>query len=265
MADRSFTFLQDYPVEFQLIDTGAGPSLDRDDSSLPLVNSTNVGIYRDLGTDSITTAMQDLTQKKFIDQLVQNKYAQAGLKSAIESYHDQIFDPTSRRIARTLLKNAQGASTITEALQNIYDAVVLQGLSKHFPIEPQPAVFNLNATPPSGFATLTQTKINQPPQVPPSIGFAKDYDGFSAAYGFEYEKGSAPSIPGSNYGNDYPSRKQTGGSGSQTTAPESIIGECFDTFINAVDQKVALTHEGVTPAGVPITTSDVVTMAPPIL
>lgn len=264
MADRSFVFLQDYPVEFQLIDTDGGPSLDRDDSNAPLVNGNNVGIYRDLGADAITTAMQDLTQKKFVDQLVQNMYAQAGLKSPIESHHEQIFDPTSRRIARTLLKNSQGGVSTTEALQNIYDAVVLQGLSKHFPIEPQPAVFNLNATPPPGFATLIQTKINQPPQVPPTIGFAEEYDGFSAAYGFEYEKGSAPSVPSSNYENEYPSRKQTGGSGSQTNAPNSIIGECFDAFIKVVDQKVTLTHEGLTPVGVPITAPDVVTMLPPI-
>jgi len=258
MADRSFSFLQGYPVEFHLIDTDAGPSLDRDDSSTPLVNSNNVGIYRNMGADNIVTAMQDLTQIEFKDQLVQNKYAQAGLTGPIQSYHQSIFAPTSRRIARTLLKNSQGGVTVTQALQNIYDAIVLQGLKKHFPIQPQPSLFNLNANPPPGFATLNQTQITAPPVVPPSISFAEEYDGFNAAFGFEYDSQEPPDIPSSNYGNSYPEQEQTGGSGSQTTAPESIVGECFDTFIKAVDQKVTLNHVGVTPAGTPISTTDVV-------
>lgn len=265
MSDRSFGFLQGYPVKFHLIDTDAGPSLDRDDKNFPIINPTNIGIYRRMGTDNIVKAMQDLTQIKFKDSIVGNKYAEADLVGPIEAYHNSIFSPISTNIAKTLLKNSRGGVTLTEALQKIYEAIVPEGLDRHFPIAPAPSLFNVEANTPPPLKTpenagpLFQTFITSPPIVPPTIQFAEEYDGFSAAYGFEYDSQKPPDIPDSNYENKYPSKRQTGGSGSQKLAPESIVGECFDTFIRVVDGKVSLLHSGISKStGNPLTVSDVV-------
>lgn len=255
-ADRSFPFLQAYPVTLHTLDTGRGQSIDRDGSAFPVVNSNNIQLYRQNGIDNIVTAMQDLTQKKFIDD-VQNKYAQAGFKGQVESFHQSIFDPVAIGIATTMLQNSRGGVTREQAFQNLYNAIVLNGLALHFPIGADTQTFNLNAPNlPPGFGTLIKTEITQPPVVPPTTQFKKEYDGFSARDGFNFDSPDAPDIPDSNYGNEYPEQDLTEGDGSATSAQRSIVGQFFDVFINAVgNQNTQLLHSGLTPSGSPITAS----------
>lgn len=253
MPDRSAGFLQDFPVTFHKIDTSRGDSLDRDDKGVPIVNGKNINIYRQNGTDNIVKAMQELTQNKFVDDVF-NTYAEAGLAGPIQAYQKSIEIPTSIAIAETLIKNSQGAESKKQALQALYKEIVLNGLAKHFPIQANPALFNLQApNPPPGFATLITTQIVAPPVVPPTTSFKDKYDGFSSAEGFEFDSPDPPEIKDSNYENEYPEKENTEGSGSATTAGSSIVGQFFDEFIKAVDGKVQLLHQGVTPTGTPIT------------
>lgn len=232
MADRSFGFLQGYDIQLHFLDTNEGESIDRDEDGFPLTNSNNISLYRDAGIDELVKAMRDLTQKKIIDVPPGNKFIQNF--PSVRSFHQQIATPVAKNIATTLIENSRGAESVDEALANIWKAVVPNGLMKHFPADSNPSVFNNvpGGKPPPGFALLQSTQITTPPQ-PTKPPLRDDYEGF-AAQGVRYDDE---------------------GGGTETTAPESLIGQFFDQYIKAVERDTQLFHSGVTPAGTPITST----------
>lgn len=230
MADRSFVHLQKYDIQLHFMDTDGGEAIDRDEDGFPLVNQSNIQKYRDAGVDELVKAMRDLTQQMLIDVPPGNTFLQAF--PPLENYHKQIERPVAEGIAETLLENSTGSSSQKEALSNIYTAVVDDGLMQHFPVKQDKATFNLvpSGIPPPGFAVLQSTTITTPPK-PTQKPLKEKYDGF-AAQGVEYDdEGGATEIP----------------------APTSLIGQFFDTYMQAVETQTQLLHSGVTPVGTPIT------------
>lgn len=230
MSDRSFGFLQRYDIQLHFLDTSEGESIDRDEDGFPLANANNISLYRDAGVDELVKAMRDLTQKKIIDVPPGNKFIQNF--PPVRSFHQQIATPVAKNIATTLIENSRGAKSVDEALTNIWEAVVPDGLMRHFPAEQSPQTFNQlpGGIPPPGFALLQSTQITTPPQ-PTKPPFRDDYDGF-AAQGVRYDDE---------------------GGGTEIPAPESLIGQFFDEYIKAVERDTQLLHSGITPIGNPIT------------
>jgi hypothetical protein len=232
MADRSFTFLQGYDIQLHFLDTSEGQSIDRDEDGFPLANGNNISLYRSAGVDQLVKAMRDLTQKKIIDVPPGNKFVEQF--PSVVGFHQSIATPVAQNIATTLIQNSRGAESVDEALTNIWEAVVPNGLMRHFPAESNPSVFNNvpGGKPPPGFALLQSTQITTPPK-PTKPPLRDDYDGF-AAQGVRYDDE---------------------GGAAETAAPESLIGQFFDRYIKAVERDTQLLHSGVTPTGTPITST----------
>lgn len=220
MADRSFGFLSGYDVKLYALGTDEGKNINRDSDGFPLVNGTNINLYRDAGVDQIVKAMRDLTQKKMIDVPPGNKLV--AQSPSIKGYHKSIETPVATKIAQTLIQNSRGATSSRSAISKIWNAVVPNGLMMHFP--PPTSMFNAipGGKPPPGFATLLKTQIIAPPSpIKPPI--KNQYDGFSAQ-GVNYDEKSGF---------------------SETSAPSSIIGQFFDYYIQAVETQTQLLHQGI--------------------
>lgn len=136
---------------------------------------------------------------------------------SLNATHKAIESQLSLNLARTLLENsADTNTTVDAAINKIYKTVVIDGLAKYFQV---PLFNEVGGVPPPGFATLITTQIVVPPQPPPRISVKSEYDDFSG--------------PG-----------------------DTLLGQMFDEFLKAVTTQTQLLHQGVTPAGPPITLPD---------
>lgn len=224
MADRSLSFLQGFDIDLSVIGTDNGPSLDRDSNGVILPSPTNVSIYRNEGVDEIVNAMQDLALNNIQDTLG-NKFASTTFKSTVETYYQSIKTPVATGIANAFLANAGSTSvTAQQAIQTLYNAIIVNGMAVHFPAQVQPGTFNIApSTPPPGLATTNQTTITTavPPLLPPPPTGSQGQFKFASFVG-------------------------EGG------ATEGLLSKFFDQYISVFDGgSVTLLHSGVTPAGSP--------------